>query len=203
MTGEELEIQSAGSWQRAATIVAFAGAAVVFHFLALRDATPFHPWTYLFVLAFVWATLYWIFLPRIKVVLRQDGVEFVDFRWGVLFQFPRYRAGWRDLVDIDTHTIRTRNSWYVRTRVTARVSESPEETRYFSVRNRDHGYYDFLATLKSRVEGTGVRIRGLGIDPADVRQAAQGVTGQRLAYIALALVAVVVVLVLRSFFAGR
>ena len=196
MNGETLEIQSASSVVRLYTILILAAFGAFFLFVTLRNQTPGYQFGFVLGGACFWCSLYWVFLPRIKVVADFDGMEFVDLRSAALFLYPRYRIAWQDVLEIDTRKRTGEHSVYFETRLKVRVSEPPLRTRTFSVTDQDPGYHALLKVLKERVESSPVPVSGLGLQPDRMRTLAQRSLLEQVALIVvLSIVAILIITV--------
>lgn len=141
--------------------------------LAISQPSRGHEIGFVFALVMFWWAACTATTPRVKATLDSDGLEFVDTRWAFLFRTQRLRVAWRDVLEIASRTVASRYGSHIRTRIKVRVCEVPERTRWFSVTNRNPGYYAFLGALNARVDAARVPVGGLGIEPGTIRGEAQ------------------------------
>jgi len=153
--------------------------------LAITQHARGHEIGFVFALVMFWWAACTAAEPRVKASLDGEGVEFADLRWAFLFRTPRVRVAWHDVLEIASRTVASRYGSYVRTRIKVRVCEVPQRTRWFSVTNRNPGYYAFLAALNVRVDPARVAIGGLGIEPAAIRGEAERILRSRLKLLAI------------------
>jgi len=163
------------------TLVPAAAGALVLWLAITRG----HEIGYVFALVMFWWAACTAAEPRVKATLDADGFEFADLRWAFLFRTARVRVAWRDVIEIVSRTVASRYGAYVRTRIKVRVCEVPERTRWFSVTNRNPGYYAFLAALNARVDLARVAVGGLGIEPGAIRGEAARILKSRLKLLAI------------------
>src|SRR2546425_1050379 len=179
LTDEPLEVQSVHKFQRIYAVVVLLAAGMLFLVVTLMNPTPGHELGYLLTAGCLWWALYWAFLPRIKLVLRPDSIEFVDLSRSLFFIYPRYQVLWQDVLEARSRTIQAGHGSAIQTRVKGRVSEMPLKTRTFAVTNQDPGYFAFLGYLNDRLASSPVAGQGLGIDPTHIREIAGRVLRER------------------------
>jgi len=178
-------------------VPAAAGALVLW--LAITQRTRGHEIGFVFALVMFWWAACTAAEPRVKAALDADGFEFADLRWAFLFRTARVRVAWRDVIEIVSRTVASRYGAYVRTRIKVRVCEVPERTRWFSVTNRNPGYYAFLAALNARVDLARVAVGGLGIEPGAIRGEAERILKSRLKLLAIYLAIGIAAMILLYF----
>ena len=193
---EDLVIESMALFERTYGVTILSAIAVLFVALAVFNPTRGHEIGFVVAGLNAWWALYFWLLPRVSAVVGPDGFEFLDMRLACLFRYPRYRVAWRDVLDIESHTIFSRYGNYVVTRVKSRVSEVPEIVRSFTITSRRPGYYEFLRRLQEHIEPADVTVRGLGIEPIAIRAAARRLIALRLRYLMFLGVASVVLVIL-------
>ena len=199
---DTLEVQSVHTFQRIYAIVVLLAAGLLFLAVTIMNPTTGHAWGYLLAGGCLWWVLYWVFLPRIKLVLRPDNIEFVDLGRSLFFIYPRYRVLWQDVLEAGSRTVQARHGSAIETRVKVRVSETPPTTKTFAVTNQNPRYYAFLEYLNNRLQSSRVAVHDLGIEPGRIREIAHRSLRGRL-QLALSLAVAAVLLVLVAYFVRR
>ena len=200
--GDRLEIPSLRTFDRisGATVVAAAGG--LFALLALAQTAPGYQIGYVMAGASLWWALYIACLPRIKVALGPDGIEFADMSMAIFFRHPRHQGTWRDVVEVSSRAVASKYGSYIETWVKVRVSGAPLETRRFSVTSKDPGYYAFLKALKDHIDPSALAAGGMGIEPDEMRTVAGQMFQGRL-WLLFAMSIVAVVMIIFTYFARR
>lgn len=157
---DALEIHSVHPLLRAATMLVWSGFGAFMIGLALHFPSTGHTFGYFLGAACLWTALYWWRLPEVRLVLKGDGIDYLDGSLGVLLRFPMRHAAWADVTTVDTRQVVSRYGSYLRTRVTVRDSADPRRSRRFDVTSRHDGYTRFLDELAAR---TGRSPAGIGV----------------------------------------
>ena len=178
MAPDTLEIRTVHPLLRAYTVLAWAGFGALMLALSARFPTGGHSFGYLIGALSLWIALYWWRMPDVRVMLRPDGIDFVDTSRGALMRFPVRHAAWSEITAIDTRTVAHRHGSFVRTRVTVRNAAG--RTSRFTVTSRDDGYTRFLDALAAHTAGRGLETGGPGARSARVRDEIREILGGQL-----------------------
>jgi hypothetical protein len=173
LTDQPLEVQSAHRFQPIYAVIVLLAAGILFLVVTIKHPTPGHEFGYLLSAGCLWWALYWVFLPKIKLVVRPGLIEFVDLSRSLFFMYPRYQVLWQDVLEARSRTISAGHGSAIETRVKVRISASPPKIKTFAVTSQNPGYFAFVEYLNDRLASAPVPVQGLGIDPARIREIAR------------------------------
>jgi hypothetical protein len=116
----------------------------------------------------LWSTAYTLIVPELVAMADGSGLAYTDMHRSWLLSFSDERAGWSDVLEVNTDRLATRYSWFLRTRIKVRAPGG-DGTRTITTTSRYTNYEPFLRALREGTAGGAVVVKGYGFVEGGIR----------------------------------